>query len=150
MEVFGLEMAALPAWKWGVAGLALMALGSWRDWGVLRAVGMGALFTAMVAALTRAGGFEQFACWIGFSILSWVGGRRYRRQDRARAELFAQIPGIRLIGKRGTVAADFRNGHGTVEVDGETYAARADDNFPQGTPIRVVGADEEGLKVKAA
>lgn len=150
MDVLGVEMAALPAWKWAVAGLLLMTLGSWRDWGVLRAVGMGALFAAMVAALTSASGATQLACWIGFSGLSWIGGRRTRRRDEARAELFAQIPGIRLIGKRGTVTADFRNGHGDVEVDGRTYPARADDNLPQGTPIRVVGADEEGVKVKAA
>ncbi|SBW12263.1 conserved membrane hypothetical protein [uncultured Alphaproteobacteria bacterium] len=150
MEVLGVEMAALPAWKWAVAGLALMALGSWRDWGILRAVGMGGLFTAMVAALTDAGGGEQLACWIGFSALSWVGGRRYRRRDAARAARLAEIPGFRLIGRRGTVATAFRNGHGTVEVEGETYAARADDNLPQGTRIRVVGADEEGVTVKAA
>lgn len=149
MDVFGIEMAALPAWKWGVSGLVLMALGSWRDWGILRAVGMGALFAAMVAALTSASGTTQFACWLGFSALSWIGGRRYRGRDRARAELFAQIPGIKLIGKRGVVAEPFHNGHGTVEVEGELYPARADDNFPKDAPIRVVGADDEGLKVKS-
>lgn len=149
MDVFGIEMAALPAWKWGVSGLLLMALGSWRDWGILRAVGMGALFAAMVAALTSASGATQLACWIGFSVLSWIGGRRYRGRDRARADLFAQIPGIKLIGKRGVVAEAFHNGHGSVEVEGETYPARADDNLPKDAPIRVVGADDEGLKVKS-
>ena len=58
--------------------------------------------------------YEQLALWLGFSALSWIGGRRFRR-----AEALApapETPGRHLLGKRGAATGDFRRGHGAVEI----------------------------------
>ncbi len=56
--------------------------------------------------------------------------------------------GVGIVGRIGTVAKAFRNGHGAVAANGQTYAATAREDLPEGAEVRVTGLDNEALKVE--
>lgn len=137
----------LPFWGWIVAGVLVYAFGAWKDFPAVRALGVGAVFAGLAEwPLGPVKPLEQFAIWIGFSVLSWFGGRRIARREAAAPNVTRA--GLGLVGRSGTVARAFRNGHGTVNLLGEVYAAVAADDLAEGTAVRVVGVDDEALKVE--
>ena len=137
----------LPFWGWIVAGVLVYLFGSWKDFSAVRALGVGAVFAgAAEAALGQVAPMEQFALWIGLSALSWFGGKRIARLQAAAPD--TPRAGLGLVGRTGTVARGFRNGHGTVLLLGEVYAAIADDDLAEGVTVRVIGVDDEALKVE--
>lgn len=138
----------LVFWGWMIAGALIYAFGSWKNFGAVRALGVGGVFAgAVLWALGQVAPMEQFALWIGFSVLSWFGGKRIARFQAAAPD--TPRAGLGLVGRSGTVKKAFRNGHGTVELLGEVYAAVADDDLAAGAPVRVIGVDDEAVKVRA-
>lgn len=136
----------LVFWGWMIAGVLVYAFGSWKNFPAVRALGVGGVFAgAVLWGLGQVAPIEQFAIWIGMSALSWFGGRWIARREAAAPD--TPRAGLGLVGRSGTVARAFRNGHGTVEVLDEVYAAVSSDDLPQGAPVRVVGVDDEALKV---
>lgn len=142
-------MVGLPPWGWVGFGIGLFALGAWRDLPLVRALGVGAVFAGVAAwALAEANPWQQLALWLGLSLLSWIGGKRIARLQAAAPNTHRR--GLALVGRAGTAARTFRHGHGTVVVGGETYAATSRDDLTEGAPVRVVGLDDEALRVRRA
>ncbi len=138
----------LVFWGWMLAGVAVYLFGSYKNFPAVRALGVGGVFAgAALWGLGQVAPIEQFAIWIGMSALSWFGGRRIARREAAAPN--TPRAGLGLVGRSGTVARAFRNGHGTVALMGEVYAAVADDDLAEGAVVRVVGVDDEALKVEA-
>jgi membrane protein implicated in regulation of membrane protease activity len=131
-----------PVWI-GVGG-ALLALGLWRDWNLCTALGVGGAISGMAQlGLSDVGPLEQGLMFAGLSLVAWIGGRRMDRLTRG-----LHRSGLFPIGHTATAARDFHNGHGTVSVGGETYAAVCRDNPGKGAHVRVTGRTDEALKVE--
>lgn len=137
----------LVFWGWILAGVLVYLFGSWKNFPAVRALGVGGVFAGLALwGLGQVAPMEQFALWIGFSVLSWFGGKRIARLNAAAPN--TPRAGLGLVGRSGTVARAFKNGHGTVKLMGEVYAAVAADDLAEGAPVRVIGVDDEALKVE--
>lgn len=137
----------LVFWGWMIAGVLIYLFGSWKNFPVVRALGVGGVFAGLALwGLGQVAPLEQFAIWIGMSVLSWFGGRRIARREAAAPN--TPRAGLGLVGRSGTVARAFKNGHGTVSLLGEVYAAVGNDDFPEGAEVRVIGVDDEAIRVE--
>lgn len=137
----------LVFWGWMIAGALIYLFGSWKNFSTVRALGVGGVFAGLTLwGLGQVAPLEQFAIWIGMSALSWFGGRRIARREAAAPN--TPRAGLGLVGRSGTVARGFKHGHGTVNLLGEVYAAVGDDDFAEGAEVRVVGVDDEAVRVE--
>ncbi|WP_337997492.1 NfeD family protein [Oleispirillum naphthae] len=139
-------MTPLPPWMWAAGGAAFLAFGVWRDGRAARAIGAGALLTGAVEwGLGVSSAAAQAGLFVILSAVALIGGRLTQRlsdalPDRHRA-------GLGLVGRTAVAARDFRNGHGTVILGGETYAATGPSDIAAGAEVRITGLDDETLKV---
>jgi membrane protein implicated in regulation of membrane protease activity len=142
---------AVPWWAWvvlaGVLALAeLHVPGSYLVW-----IALGAAVTSAVHAAFGASLEGQLLTFAGASALSCsVGYFVYRRiSPRRHGETPLNERNLAMIGARGTVCENFRNGSGKVRLGDSVWLAAGPD-FAEGAPVVVSAVRGTRLVVEAA
>jgi len=139
-------MTPLPPWMWAAGGAVFLAFGTWRDGRAARAIGAGALLTGAVEwGLGVSSVAAQAGLFVILSAVALIGGRLTQRLSDALPN--RHHAGLGLVGRTAIAACDFRQGHGAVTLNGETYAATGPSEITAGTEVRIAGLDDEALKV---
>ena len=139
-----IDYFALHLWQlWAIVAVALMALELTSGDLYLLCFGVGALITALAAAVT--GSFTlQLGLWVLLSVACLFTLRpvalRYLHRDEPNRVSNADA----IIGRTGSVSqASAANGHGRVALDGDDWKAQSADGQPiaAGTRVRIVGRE---------
>lgn len=139
-----IDYFALHLWQlWAIVAVALMALELTSGDLYLLCFGVGALITALAAAVT--GSFTlQLGLWVLLSVACLFTLRpvalRYLHRDEPNRVSNADA----IIGRTGSVSqAIAANGYGRVALDGDDWKAQSADGQPiaAGTSVRIVGRE---------
>ena len=137
-----------PEWLWLLAA-TLLAIAE------IIVPGVFLIWLAAAAALTGLATLAfgiplafQFALFALLAIGSVYGGRRwYAQNPMPSSDPLLNDRGARLRGERLIVVSAIENGRGRVKVGDSVWACRGPD-CPEGTRVRVIGADGACLKVE--
>ncbi len=140
-------MIEIQPLQWAAFGGVLCAIGMLKDWSVIRALGIGAMVTGAASwGLRHDGPIFQLIMWVGFSFLSWKGGRRRELMEVSR-RLGSKRYGVGLIGRIAEVSQAIENGKGKVRIGDQEWDARGPD-AALGTQVKITGQIEGIVKVK--
>jgi inner membrane protein len=137
-----------PQWMWLLGAIVL---------GIAELIVPGVFLIWLAAAaaatglLTLAFGIDlpfQFAVFALLAIASVYSGRRwYLANPMPSADPMLNDRAARLVGRTVTVVAAIDNGEGRVKVGDGVWSCRGPD-APEGTRVRITGADGSCLKVE--
>ncbi|MBN2752154.1 MAG: hypothetical protein JXQ84_05535 [Rhodospirillaceae bacterium] len=124
----------------------MLALATWRGWSLCRALGAGGLITGFVEwGMGQSSAPYQLGMCAGLTLIAFIGGRRMQGLDRALPS--QHYAGVGLVGRTATVTAAFQKGHGCIMLDGHIHAATGPSDLWVGAEVKIVGCDDEALKV---
>ena len=141
-----------PAFWWAVAGIALMICEFAIPGLILVFFGLGALFTALLAALIPSSLTVQLLIFAAASLVFLFGLRRWLKSifyGRSSAESEDALQET-LAGEEGIVSEAVAPGHaGKIRLHGTDWKAESDEALEIGQPVVVVNQKSLTLVVKS-
>ncbi|MGG7516687.1 NfeD family protein [Allorhizobium undicola] len=144
----------LGPWSWWILALSLLAAELVMPGMFLVWFGLGALLTGLLS-LALWGDFfwswqAQTICFIAFSLVSILLGRRLLRDDVANSdEPLLNQRSANLVGRTATLEEPIREGRGRIKLDGTWWAVQGPD-LDSGTRVMVMSARGQDLMVDIA
>jgi len=134
--------------QWAIFGGAVFAIGHFRKWKVVRAVGIGALATGLASwAMDHETPTLQLAMFLGCSYLAWRSSMRQDAPDISASSSGRHRVGLGLIGRNVEVIQAIENGKGKIRVGLHEWDAIGPD-CSIGTHVKIVAQLDNVLKVR--
>ncbi len=148
MDLLG-YIAEFGAWAWVVGGIVLLGVELVAPGGIFVWLGAAAILTGVIALFQPIGMAFQ---WALFGILSIAAIVAWLNFTRRRAEPESDRPWLNrraesLIGKQLVLKDAIAGGFGRAEVGDSLWRVSGPD-LPEGTRVKVVGAEGALLKVE--
>ncbi|MDR3073362.1 MAG: NfeD family protein [Deltaproteobacteria bacterium] len=150
METTFFSFDTILWWHWCTAGLVLIALEILAPGVFLLWIGLGALATGLVAALSGIGDAQiQCLIFIPLVFASLFLGRRFIRKAASGDDNTLNRRTAACIGRTAEVVEPIAGGRGRIRLGDTVWTARGED-CPRGTAVVVTGGEGTELFVRRA
>ncbi len=147
MENIAVLFESLLWWHWCVAGLLLVALEIVVPGVFLLWIGLGALATGVLVAVTGIVNWEiQCLIFVPLAFLSLFLGRKFIRKASPSEDSTLNRRLATYIGRRAEVVQAIVNGKGRIRLGDTQWIVQGED-CPAGTMVTVTGVDGSELLV---
>ena len=138
-------------WGWLAVGLLLVIVEIFAPGVVFVWLGIAAIIVGLVVGVIPSMPWElQIILFAVLSVVSLVGGRMYLKKNPLQtSDNSLNRRAEQYVGRTFTLNVPIVNGFGKLTVDDSTWKVKGDD-MPEGTKVRVVGADSTVLTVETA
>jgi membrane protein implicated in regulation of membrane protease activity len=139
----------LIPWHWMILGVALVILEALAPGVIFLWMGIAALITGLIAFAADGLSWQfQTLMFAGLSIVSVTTGRMWIKRRQVESDHpTLNRRGEQYIGRTFTLSEPIVNGIGKLRADDTTWKISGDD-LPEGSRVRVVGANGTILRVE--
>lgn len=147
MDIFSFSFETLLWWHWCLAGLVLLVLELLLPGVFLLWIGLGALATGAVVALTGVASWEiQCLIFVPLAFAALFLGRRFIKKAAPCDDTTLNRRLASYVGRRAEVVQPIVNGTGRIRLGDTMWIAKGRD-CPAGTMVTVTGSEGSYLLV---